>query len=225
MYIISHVKRNYVLMFKRNTISKIILVLLLIITNASACPVYEDPVPIADVFVNIDAKESKTSFSITWKFKEFFIQSLLLEHDKNKNGKFDKDEQKEIKDEWIKDVEENNYITQIVYVKKGQRVRKSLASNINSIDSELIFSNDEINYNFNFDTNFVLQDDNRLFIRFLDPNEKISVSLKDIVLNNYSDKKVIVAQDIRANIYFYDFVPNYTKKKAIKVTRPTLVSF
>jgi len=202
-------------MFKRNNIFKFILTLLFIIASAYSCPIYETPVPMADAYVGIDAKNSKTSFNITWKFKEFFIQSLLTEHDKNKNGKFDKDEQEDIKKELIDYVEANNNITEIVYVEKGQRVRKSLMSKINIIDSGLLFSGEDIKYYYNFVTSFILKEDHRLFIRFLDPKEKVYLNLKDVLVNNYNSKKVIVAQNIRANIYFYEYIAKYRKKKTL----------
>ena len=199
-------------MIKKNIILKITLILLFITTSAYSCGVYTTQIPIADISVSIDAKKSKTSFRITWEFKDFFIQSLQ-EHDRNKNGKFDLDEQKEIRDEYIGHLESNNYITELVYVKKGQRIRKSLINKINVKDSKLIFSDDGIKYYFDFDTDFVLENDHRLFIRFLDHTEKLIVVLKDVVVNNYKNTKVIITQDIRSNVYFYNYIPKHTKHK------------
>ena len=190
---------------------KILLNLVFISITAFSCPIYDTPIPMADIHVNIDSKKSNTSFEITWKFKEFYIQSLLLEHDKNKNGKFDKDEQDEIKNELIKYVEENNYITDIVYVEKDQRIKKSLAVKLNIISSSLVFTDDKITYTYNFDTDFILSENHRLFIRFLDQTERIQVNLQEVVINNYNGPKVILPQDIRANIYFYNYVPKYRK--------------
>ena len=200
-------------MLKKNIFYKIILILFVLIGNVYSCPVYENPTPIADTYVNIDAKKLKTSFNITWKFKEFYIESLLEEHDRNKNGKFDKDEQDDIKHELIAYVEKNNYITEVAYTKKGQRAKKSLLSELKVIESGLIFSDDGIKYYYKFDTNFVIEENHRLFIRFLDPKEKVQLNLKDIVISNYSGKKVVKPQDIRANIYFYDH-----KKKDIRAS-------
>jgi len=195
-------------MFKKY-IFKITLLLLLTHTSSYACPIYENPIPMADVNIDIDAKKSKTSFNITWQFKEFFIQELLLDHDINKNGKFDKNEQEDIKNELIAYIEKNNYITEIVYVKKGQRVKKSLMSKINPIKSKLSFSDDGIKYSYSFDTDFILENNHRLFIRFLDSKEKVHIIIKGLHVNNYSSKKVIVTQDIRASVYFYDFKPKH----------------
>jgi len=195
---------------------KIILISLFIAINAYSCPIYEKHTPMIDAYISIDAKESNTSFSITWKFKEFYIQSLLSEHDLNKNQKFDKNEQEDIKKELIDYVESNNYITEIVYVKKGQRIKKSLMSKLEIIKSKLIFSDDGIEYKYDFETDFVLEKKHRLFIRFLDPKEKVHLNLQEVLINNYDGKKVIMPQDIRANIYFYDYKPKYRKKKDIK---------
>jgi hypothetical protein len=192
-------------MLKTNILTKITLFLLLINISAYSCNTAAVIIPIADAYVNIEAKESKTSFNITWKFKKDFVASLS-KYDKNKNGKFDKDEKEEIKKIFIGYVEENNYITDIVYVKKEQKIRKSLINKINAIDSGLIFSNNDIKYYYNFDTDFVLKDNHRLYMRFLDPKQNVNLELKDVVVNNYSGKKVINPQHIRANIYFYDYV-------------------
>ena len=195
----------------RYFVYKTLFILGFTITNSFACPVYETPVPVADTSVNIEAKKSKTSFNIVWEFKEFFIESLLSEHDKNKNGKFDKDEQDDIKNELIAYIEKNNFITEVAYVKKGQRVKKNSLSKIDAKSTELLFTKSGIKYSYRFDTDFVLQKDHRLFLRFLDPQEKVHVALKDIALNNYNGKNYIKPQDIRANIYFYE-----TKRKSLK---------
>jgi hypothetical protein len=186
---------------------KKILVFLFITFNAYSCPVFKDPIPIADTYIKIDAKTSKTSFEITWKFKELYINSLLAEHDINKNGKFDKNEQEDIKEELIKHLKKNNFITQIIYVKKGEKLKSRLIQKIKPIKEKLTFSDDAIEYFYSFDTDFILQKNHRLFIRFLDPKERVDVSVKDVTLNNYSGKKSIVLKSVRANIYFYDYKP------------------
>ncbi len=196
-------------MFKNSIVIRIVFLLLLVTQITYACGVYTCEVPIADIYVNVDAKQTKTSFSITWKFKE----KLLHEHDKNKNNKFDKDELQEIEDEYINHLEKSNFITEIVYVKKGQRVKKSLIETINLRDSKLSVSGLNVKYTYEFDTNFILEKNHRLFIRFLDPTEKVYVELKDIVVDNYNGEKVIAAQKIRANIYFYEYKKKYKSLK------------
>ena len=188
---------------------KIIITLILLNLSVYGCGVYTTPVPIADISVEIDAKKDKTSFVITWNFKE----DLLCEHDKNQNNKFDKNEQDEIIQEYIHHLEKTNYITEIVYVKKAQRIKKSLIQKIDVKDSKMTFSGMKVKYVYKFEMPFVLQKDHRMFIRFLDPSEKVEVTLKDIKLKNYHTKSVIVIQDIRANIYFYNHVKKYNKLK------------
>ena len=188
---------------------KKLLILILLSLNSYACPPFIIPVPIANVSIDIDAKETKTSFVITWKF----IKNRLLDHDKNQNQKFDKDEREEIQEEYIDYIKEHNFITEIVYVKKGQRVKKSLTSKINVKDSKVVFSGMDINYTFSFDTDFVLQKEHRLFIRILDPKQRVYIALKEIKIHNYNGIKSIVKQDIRANIYFYKHVKKYKSLK------------
>ena len=183
-------------------IFKILLLMLAFSSSVDACPPFKTLVPIADVYVEIDAQEIKTSFDITWKFKKDFVNSLS-EHDKNHNGIFDKDEQEDIKHEYLAHLEENNYITEIVYVKKGKRIKKSLILKIKLKESKLIFADGEMTYRYSFDTDFIIKKDHRMFIRFLDPTQKVNIELKEIKVNNYTGEKVILPQDIRANIYFY----------------------
>ena len=71
----------------------------------------------------------------------------------------------------------------------------------------------DINYTFSFDTDFILQKDHRLFIRILDPNQRVYIALKEIKIHNYNGIKSIVKQDIRANIYFYKHVKKYNSLK------------
>ena len=186
-----------------------LLILILLSVSSYACPPFIEPVPIAEVSIDIDAKKTKTSFKITWKF----IKNRLIEHDKNKNNKFDKDEIQEIEEEYINYIKEHKYITEIVYVKKDQKVKKSLISKINVKNSKVVFSGMDINYTFSFDTDFVLQKDYRLFIRILDPNQRVFISLKEIEVHNYKGEKSIVTQDIRTNIYFYKHVKKYRSLK------------
>jgi len=198
-------------MYKKNIIIKTILFLLLINSSSFACAVYTDHASMADVKVEVNAQKSNTSFSITWNFTKGFIASLQ-DHDKNKNGKFDKNEQEDIENEYISHLAKNNYITELVYVKKGQRIRKSLINKLNVKDSGLIFSDNGIKYYYNFDTDFVIEKDHRLFVRFIDPTEIWHIGLREVLVNNYSGTKVIAPQEIRANIYFYEHVAKYQKK-------------
>jgi len=188
---------------------KTLLILILLSLSTYACPPFIEPIPVANVSIDIDAKKTKTSFVFTWEF----IKNRLLEHDKNKNNKFDKDEIQEIKEEHIDYIKKYNYITEIVYVKKGQRVKKSLISKINIKDEKFSVSGMDIKYSFSFDTDFVLKKDHRLFIRILDPKQKVFVALKEIKVHNYNGVKSVVIQDIRANIYFYKHVKKYNKLK------------
>lgn len=192
-------------MTKLNNILKAVLFLLLANINLYSCNTAEPIIPIIDGYVEVNAKKSATTFNITWEFKKDFIKSLSA-YDKNKNGKFDKDEQEEIKDNFISYVKANDYLTDIIYIEKDQKVNKNKRRKFNVTDSRLIFSDDNIKYCFNCDTDFVLEKDHRLYIRFFDAKLNVNVALKEIHLNNYEGKKVIKPQDIRANIYFYDYV-------------------
>ena len=49
-------------MLTKNIIFKITLALVFINANAFSCPIYENPIPIADAYVSVDAKKSKTSW-------------------------------------------------------------------------------------------------------------------------------------------------------------------
>ncbi len=192
-------------MLKQNNIFKAVFFLLFANINLYSCNTAEPIIPIIDGYVEVDAKKSSTSFNITWKFKKSFIKSLSA-YDKNKNGKFDKDEQEEIKNNFISYVKANDYLTDIIYIEKDQKVNKNKRRKFNVTDSKLIFSDDDIKYCFNCDTDFTLQKDHRLYIRFFDDKLNVNVALKEININNYEGKKVIRPQDIRANIYFYDYV-------------------
>ena len=191
---------------------KTLFILILLTLSSFACGVYEATTPIADVSVNIDAKKDKTTFKITWEFKE----NLLADHDKNQNKIFDKDEQAEIREEYVHHLEHSNYITEIVYVKKGQRVKKNLIQKIKVKKSKLTFWGLKVKYYYEFDTNFKIKKDHRIFIRFLDPSEKITIALKEVKVNNYKGELVIIPQDIRANIYFYNYIKKYKKYKTLK---------
>lgn len=207
----------------KNFIFKILSVLFLLTSTVYSCAVYTEYIPIADAYVNIDAKKDKTSFEITWEFREGFVDALSF-YDKNKNGKFDKHEQETIKKEWIANAQTDNHITEIVYVKKGQRVKKSLIIKIDVKDSHFTFSDKGIKYVYNFDANFVLQKDHRLFIRFIDPKEKMNLNLKNIIVNNYDEKLVIIPQDIRANLYFYNHTIKHKKNKKAFTTQEKIIS-
>ncbi|MDA7816787.1 hypothetical protein N9A28_01205 [Sulfurimonas sp.] len=190
---------------------KLALILLIFITNLYSCAVYTNHVPIADVYVSIDAQKEKTTFTITWDFKEFFIASLD-DHDLNENGKFDENEKEDIRDEWIDYAFKNNHITELVYTNKDKRIRKSLMSKIDVHTSNLTVSKDNMKYVYSFDTDFIIEENNKIFIRFLDDNEKINLALKSVTVENYNGPKTVLPQDIRANIYFYDHKVKYRKK-------------
>lgn len=199
-------------MIKLKNILIATLFLLLTNINLHSCTTAEPVIPIIDAYVKVDAKKTCTSFNIVWKFKKNFIASLAP-YDTNKNGKFDKNEQEQIKNNFISYIEANGYFTDIVYTKKDEKVKKSKRSKLNITDSAFVFSGDDITYTFNCDTNFRVEKDHRLYIRFLDEKSNVNVALKDVSIDNYSGTKVIRPQDIRANIYFYKYL---TKKRLAK---------
>ncbi len=188
---------------------KTVVLFLFVSIFAFACPKFEIPVPMIDAYVKIDAKKDKTSFDIRWKFNDFYKKSLLLEHDKNKNALFDEDEQKEIIEEFAKHIKEQNYLTQILYLKKDQRLKKRLIEKIDLKKANLTFKKDEIEFRYSFDMDFVLEKNHRLFIRFIDPQKILHVDIKDVVIEGYKEKKVTVVDGIRVNIYLFDYKPKY----------------
>ncbi len=190
-----------------NIVFKLLPILILMNINLYSCscntPIITKSMIDADV--EIDAKKSVTSFRIVWKFNKKFISSLS-HYDTNKNSKFDIDEQKKIKDDFMEYIKQNHYLTDVIYIKKGMKIKKSEIRDIKIIDSGMNFSDKNIECYFNFDMNFILEKDHRLYIRFFDDKSNINVSLKNINLNNYSGLNIIDMRHFRANIYFYNYV-------------------
>ncbi len=193
---------------------KLILFLLIVNINLYSCSCNEPILTnsMIDANITIDSKKDMTSFHVYWKFKKDFIKTLS-HYDKNKNFKFDKDEQNSIRDDFVNYIKTSNYLTDVIYIKKGLKIRKNKIRDLKITDSKMTFLNGNIEYYFNFDMNFVLKDNHRLYIRFFDSKSNINIALKNIVLNNYDGIKVIEAKNSRANIYFYEHV---IKKCSIK---------
>jgi hypothetical protein len=191
---------------KRN-IFKLMVLLTVLHVNLFSCSAPVVKAPTIDANVDINAKKSYTSFSVTWKFNKEFI-TTLASYDKNKNGKFDKDEQKEIENHFADYVKQNSYLTDVIYVKKGLKNKKNEIRKLNIIDSGLLFCDGEIKYCFNFDVDFILKEDYRLYIRFFDFKSNVTFNFKDIIVNNYGGIKVIQPQNTSANIHFYKYLPN-----------------
>lgn len=190
----------------RHSIPKLMILLLALHVNLFSCSAPVVKAPIIDANVDINAKDSCTSFSVTWKFNKEFI-ATLANYDKNKNGKFDKDEQKEIESHFANYIKQNSYLTDVIYVKKGLKNKKNEIRKLNVIDSGLVFSDGGIKYCFNFDVDFILKEDYRLYIRFFDFKSNVTFNFKDIIVNNYEGIKVIQPQNTSADIHFYKYLP------------------
>jgi nickel/cobalt exporter len=193
------------------------------INSLMSCNLCALDIPNIHLNTTIDAKKDKTDFIISWEFDEKFI-STLVQYDENQNNKFDSDEQKNI----IKSLEDYliqfNYLTNIVYSKKGLELKKEQIEKLENITSKYNFKeNGKLTYTFSFSRSFVLKDNYRLYIAFHDEGNNFNFILKDVIVKNYHKTKIIKPENARVNIYFYNYFEQKTNKDT-NTTQTTLSS-
>jgi len=181
---------------------KIILLITLFISSLYSCDLCRASIPKVDVKAYISSNETNTSFDISWKFSKEYMSTLLI-YDMNDNGIFDKSEKIEIQNTLLDYLKKLNYLTDIIYNKKD--IEFSL-NNINQIKlnkQSFEFKNGEMYYNYSFDLDFKLEENNKLYIGFYDKNGNFLFQLNDIILKNYKGVKTIEPQDFYTYLYFY----------------------
>jgi len=189
------------MLLRTNKFLLYILLTLFLSTTSFSCALCQMDIPIVTVDTKVSTLPTKTHFKIKWKFDEKFV-SNLTQYDLNENGKFDKDE----KDAITKALENYlyifNYLTKITYSKRHFISDKIVEIKPNI--TQMVFENGSMYYIFDFDTDFILQNDYTLNIKFEDTQENFNFTLKDIILDNYQNKYQIKPSEHFAQIIFND---------------------
>jgi ABC-type nickel/cobalt efflux system permease component RcnA len=195
------------------------------INSLLGCNLCALDIPNIHLNTTIEAKKDKTDFTVTWEFDEKFI-STLVQYDENQNNKFDPDEQKNIIKALEDYLKQFNYLTNIIYTKKGIKFKKKMIVQLKNISSTYDFKDDgKLTYTFNFSRDFILKDDHRLYIAFHDKGNNFNFILQDVVVKNYHKTKIIKPEDTRVNIYFYNYFEQKTNKdinKTATLDTPTI---
>jgi len=199
------------MLLRTNKLLQYIFLTLFITTYSFSCALCRVDIPMVTVDTKVSALPTKTYFEIKWKFDAKFVSSLT-QYDQNENGKFDKNEQKEI----AKALEDYlyifNYLTKITYSKKHFISDKQVE--IQPISTKILFENNAMYYSYSFDANFILENNHTLKIEFQDKQGNFNFTLKDIILKDYQDKYLIKPTMHIAKIVFDD--------PAIVATKPIL---
>ena len=200
---------------------KSLLILLLLFLNSSinACSLCSLDIPNVHINTIINSLDKKTNFIITWKFDEKFITSISI-YDENENNKFDKNEQNNIKIALEKYLKPLNYLTSIVYTNKNEKFRKQMIKKLLNVKTNIIFKTTSILYTMDFTLDITLQKDKRLYLSFFDKGYNFNFILKDVIIKNYLDKKIIKIESAKANIYFYNYIKKTNQKKEFLLKIP-----
>jgi len=207
------------MLLRTNKFLLYILLTLFLSTTSFSCALCRVDIPMVTVDTKVSALSTKTHFEIKWKFDEQFV-SQLTQYDLNENGKFDKNEQKEI----AKALEDYlyifNYLTKITYSKKHFMSDKQVE--IKPISTKILFENNAMYYSYNFDANFILQNNHTLKIEFQDKQGNFNFTLKDIILKDYQDKYLIKPTMHIAQIVFDDPAVVTAKTNTQLKSKPTI---
>jgi ABC-type nickel/cobalt efflux system permease component RcnA len=172
-------------------INKLLLYILLtffISTASFSCALCSLDIPLVKVITKISALQTKTHFEMQWKFDEKFVSKLSM-YDQNENGKFDKEEQELIQQTLEDYLIPNNYLTHIYYAKKY--FKSDTQIKITPIETKSLFENGLLYYTFNFDADFILENNHNLDIEFHDTEGNFNFVISDILLKEYKDKYLI----------------------------------
>jgi len=189
------------MIFKTNKLLVYILLTFFISTTSYSCALCQMQIPKVGVDLTITKFTDKTHFDIAWNFHKKFVDQLSM-YDQNENGKLDPKEQDAITDALETYIDKLNYLTKIGYSKRGFNSNKIVK--IKPHSTKMIFKNGLMSYHFNFDTNFVLQNDHTLSIEFKDEQQNFNFLIKDIVLKKYHNKYFIKPLEHYAKITFND---------------------
>ena len=186
------------------------------IINLNACNLCSLDIPKVYIKTTITSLSDKTNFNITWEFDEKFLSSLLI-YDENENNILDKNEQNDIKnvlEEYLKPL---NYLTNITYLNKDEKPEIYVTQKILNPTTSLIFKEKTLLYNMDFSLNFKIEKDKKLFLSLYDEGNNFNFILKDVVVKNYLDKKVLQMESSEVNIYFYNYIQKLPNKKPLLV--------
>ncbi len=189
------------MLLRTNKFLLYILLTLFFSTTSFSCTLCQMDIPMVNVDTKVSTLPTKTHFQIKWKFDEKFTTSLT-QYDLNENGKFDKDEQDAITKALEDYLHIFNYLTKITYSKRHFTSDKIVE--IKPISKKMVFEDDTMYYIFDFDADFILENNHTLRVEFNDKQGNFNFILKDIILENYKNKYQIEPLEHLAKITFID---------------------
>jgi len=150
--------------------------LLLIATNA-----FSHPHTFIEVKPTIEIKDEKINkFNIKWTLDEMTSMMLIMELDKNANGKFEKDENNYIFDSYFISLEKQNFYMSIKSNKQELSIKPKMF--------KAYIKNNRLIYDFNIQDNIDLED---LKINFMDEELFVGMMLnkKHIKINGINKEQ------------------------------------
>ena len=164
---------------------KVLLLFLLFQSLLFGCAACQLMTPTAEVQLKLNIEKTKLkSINVRWIFADSFVQTLLLQYDKNDNAQLDTDELKEIKTSMLEYLltDEITMATQLKFASNAEVeavLRKLKFTNfvISMQDNNLILT-------FDINENIKIQNNALLSLSFNDPNNFFAFIVTDVELNS-----------------------------------------
>ncbi len=169
------------------------------------CALCKFDIPNVHIKTIITPQKEDTRIEINWKFDNKFL-STLKQYDINKNGLFEKEEQKEIEKSLLEYLKRFDYLTQIAYLQKEYKITQKDILKVININSMSNFQNGEMDFSYSFTLPIIPKEGYKMVIYFSDLGNNFNFIVRDVILKDYDGKKSLKINSSKAEIVFDDFV-------------------
>ncbi len=212
---------------------KILLLLVLFISNLFSCALCAQYTPSAHVDIKLDINDTNIQKAhISWRFSKEFIENIMPKYDKNGNRTFEVDEIKEIEKAFVDYIGPIDFLTKIKYYKKDTNTtfEQIPKMKFKSISYRTYLKSGELYFDYNITLNYSLHKEYILYFSIFDEEQYMNfiINTQGITFDTPHGYKITE----NANMYmiFFDIVDankvvEVTPKKAVEVQKLPKQSF
>ncbi|MEA1916342.1 MAG: DUF1007 family protein [Campylobacterota bacterium] len=176
-------------------------------TPLFSCATCQLMIPTAGVSINVDMNDTKLQkLALEWKFSDAYTKELMIQYDKNKNKKLDKEELNTILEAMLKYLKPKEMLTQISYFKEDANATNLKPQYKNFT---LVVKNEHLNFRYDALLNQNIEADSSLSFNFADDEKFFSFAIVNMKIHG---TQLIYTQNIYLFAAFILF--NDTESKA-----------
>jgi len=175
-----------------------ILVLFIFTTLSWSCAVCKVQVPDVNVSITQSHSDEAITLDILWDFKSYFSAETRLTYDENRNEVLDPEEIATIHSNFIEYLDEENYVTQVKYIKEAKSYEEAKHVTFDVLNSKTEFTHDRLSFKYTLQLHTKPRKDETLYVSLYDGQGYFRFHISEILPQDTKLKETVFISDFSA---------------------------